>query len=197
MIDLASKEDYLDIEWLIRESFWNVNGPGCDEHYMIHHIRKMSCYNPSLDLTLKMDDKVVGVLTFLTASIKTKEDMVDILTICPLAIHPFYQKQGLGSRLMETGLNRAKALGYKGVVIWGDPQYYEKFGFVKGQDVGISTSDGTFNDAVLCKALEEGFFNVVKGRFIELHDLNIVKEDVIRYDQDFLKKRSMTSQTQG
>jgi predicted N-acetyltransferase YhbS len=114
-----------------------------------------------------------------------------------LAIHPFYQKQGLGSRLMEVGLNRAKALGYKGVVIWGDPQYYSKFGFVKGQDVGISTSDGTFNDAVLCKALEEGFFNVVKGRFIELHDLNIVKEDVIRYDQDFLKKRSMTSQTQG
>lgn len=195
MIDLVSKEDYLEIEWLIRESFWNVYGAGCDEHYMMHHIRKMSCYIPSLDFILKKDDKIIGVLTFLKASLKTKEKVYDILTICPLAIHPFYQKKGFGSVLMKTGLRRAEALGYKGVVIMGDPQYYEKFGFVKGQEQGISLSDGTYSDAVLCKALGDDFFNTVQGSFIELHEINIIKKELIRYDQDLLIQMSMKHQS--
>ena len=39
MIRLEKKEDYREVENLIRESFWNVYRPGCYEHYVIHVLR--------------------------------------------------------------------------------------------------------------------------------------------------------------
>ena len=33
------KEDYREVENLVRESFWNVYRPGCSEHYVIHVLR--------------------------------------------------------------------------------------------------------------------------------------------------------------
>ena len=33
------KEDYRDVENLVRESFWNVYRPGCLEHYVLHELR--------------------------------------------------------------------------------------------------------------------------------------------------------------
>ena len=33
------REDYREVENLIRESFWNVYRPGCSEHYVIHVLR--------------------------------------------------------------------------------------------------------------------------------------------------------------
>ena len=38
-IRLESKEEYREVEDLIRESFWNVYRPGCSEHYVIHVLR--------------------------------------------------------------------------------------------------------------------------------------------------------------
>lgn len=40
MIRLEKKEDYREVENLIRESFWNVYRPGCYEHYVIHVLDK-------------------------------------------------------------------------------------------------------------------------------------------------------------
>ena len=39
MIRLEKKEDYREVENLIRESFWNVYRPGCYEHYVIQVLR--------------------------------------------------------------------------------------------------------------------------------------------------------------
>ena len=33
------KEEYREVENLVRESFWNVYRPGCSEHYVIHVLR--------------------------------------------------------------------------------------------------------------------------------------------------------------
>jgi predicted N-acetyltransferase YhbS len=42
IIRLEKKEDYREIESLVRESFWNVYRPGCNEHYVIHVLREDS-----------------------------------------------------------------------------------------------------------------------------------------------------------
>ena len=39
MIRLEKKEDYREVENLIRESFWNVYRPGCYEHYVMSSTR--------------------------------------------------------------------------------------------------------------------------------------------------------------
>ncbi len=33
------ESDFREVENLIREAFWNLNVPGCDEHYLAHILR--------------------------------------------------------------------------------------------------------------------------------------------------------------
>ena len=39
IIRLARKEDYFNVEKMVRESFWNVYRPGCLEHYLLNQLR--------------------------------------------------------------------------------------------------------------------------------------------------------------
>ena len=39
IIRLERKEDYSNVEKMVRESFWNVYRPGCLEHYLLNQLR--------------------------------------------------------------------------------------------------------------------------------------------------------------
>ena len=39
IIRLERKEEYREVENLVREAFWNVYRPGCLEHYMLNQLR--------------------------------------------------------------------------------------------------------------------------------------------------------------
>lgn len=47
----------------------------------------------------------------------------------PVSVLPKRHRQGIGSALMRTGLERLRALGSKGCVVVGNPNYYPRFGF--------------------------------------------------------------------
>src|SRR5688500_7657639 len=51
------------------------------------------------------------------------------LGLGPVAMLPDRQRKGIGGRLIRAGLARAKADGWEGVFVVGDPRYYEQFGF--------------------------------------------------------------------
>ena len=51
------------------------------------------------------------------------------LLLGPLAVHPSYQKRGIGSALMREAIAGAKALGHRAIVLVGDEPYYRRFGF--------------------------------------------------------------------
>jgi predicted N-acetyltransferase YhbS len=51
------------------------------------------------------------------------------LLLGPLAVDPAAQGAGVGSALMEMALSRAAQLGHRGIILVGDPEYYERFGF--------------------------------------------------------------------
>jgi putative acetyltransferase len=53
----------------------------------------------------------------------------------PVSVLPERQKQGIGSTLMRAGLERLRALGSKGCVVVGDPNYYPRFGFENTPDM--------------------------------------------------------------
>lgn len=47
----------------------------------------------------------------------------------PVCVLPELHKQGIGSALVQAGLERLRALGSKGCIVVGDPAYYPRFGF--------------------------------------------------------------------
>jgi putative acetyltransferase len=55
----------------------------------------------------------------------------------PLSVRPDRQRSGIGSALMREGVARLRALGAKGCVVVGDPNYYERFGFRENPAVTV------------------------------------------------------------
>lgn len=48
----------------------------------------------------------------------------------PVSVIPLRQNAGIGSALIEAGLQRLIARGARGCVVLGDPAYYARFGFI-------------------------------------------------------------------
>nr|QQZ51030.1 N-acetyltransferase [Phenylobacterium glaciei] len=48
----------------------------------------------------------------------------------PVCAAPERQRQGVGSALITTGLDRLRHLGAAGCVLLGNPDYYRRFGFL-------------------------------------------------------------------
>ena len=51
------------------------------------------------------------------------------LGLGPVAVLPEWQRQGIGSALIERGLSAARELGGDLVFVLGEPAYYRRFGF--------------------------------------------------------------------
>jgi len=53
------------------------------------------------------------------------------LLLGPLTIDPALQGRGVGAGLIEVALARAALAGHRAVILVGDPDYYERFGFAR------------------------------------------------------------------
>lgn len=49
--------------------------------------------------------------------------------LAPLAVSPATQRRGVGSALIESGLQLLRERGVNTVLVYGDPDYYGRFGF--------------------------------------------------------------------
>lgn len=66
----------------------------------------------------------------LVVNLRESNKFIPELSLAPLAVLPEYQKQGVGSKLIEEGHKIAKKLGYHFSVVLGSEKYYPKFGYV-------------------------------------------------------------------
>lgn len=59
------------------------------------------------------------------------------LMLGPIAVAQHVQSLGLGSKLIGTTLDKARALGHRSVILVGDAPYYRRFGFTRGLTLGL------------------------------------------------------------
>ena len=69
LIRLETTTDHAEVEYLVRESFWNVYRPGCLEHYVLHCLRKDKNFVPELDFVMEKDGRIIGQNIFVKAVI--------------------------------------------------------------------------------------------------------------------------------
>ena len=82
---------------------------------------------PSLSLTGWLDGRLVGGIRFTALNIGGEGKA---LLLGPLIVHPTYKGNGFGKALSGEGIARARAQGFRLVVLVGDLPYYDRFGFV-------------------------------------------------------------------
>ena len=59
IIRLERKEEYHEVESLVRESFWNIYRPGCLEHYVLHKLRDDKDFVRELDFVMEKDNVII------------------------------------------------------------------------------------------------------------------------------------------
>jgi len=130
---------------------------------------------PLLSLVATVDDNVVGHILFTSAQIKHSQHMVSSAILAPLSVHPEYQSQGIGGRLIKEGLKQLKAGGVELVFVLGHPGYYPKYGFstagIKGFEASYPISPEN-SGAWMVQELHPGFIGHVCGKVICADALN-------------------------
>jgi putative acetyltransferase len=75
------------------------------------------------------DESVIGHILFSELGVEIDGRRVKSAALAPLAVQPNRQRQGIGSKLIESGLGSLRACGYEAVIVLGHPNYYPRFGF--------------------------------------------------------------------
>ena len=160
-------EDYEKTEEMTLRAFWNLHGPECNEHLLVHNLRNADCYIPALSRVAEIDGTIVGTIMYSHAQIQNQTGVHDVLSFGPLAIDPAAQNMGVGRALLQETLKLAREQGYTAICIFGEPEYYPKFGFKTADNYGITDWNGGNSDAFMGLELQEGALMKLGGRFRE------------------------------
>ena len=192
IIRLEEKEDYRAVEYLIRESFWNVYCPGCKEHYLIHVLRNDPAFIPELDFVMEKDGSLIGQNMFMKTIIEADDGRtIDVLTMGPICITPELKRKGYGKKLLDYSLQKATELGYGAVLFEGNIEFYGKSGLDYARNFGIRYHDlpeDADSSFFLCKELKPGYLSDVTGVYQTPQAYYVKDEDVEEFDKDFPEK---------
>jgi putative acetyltransferase len=105
---------------------------GADEARLVERLRRDG--DAVLALVALAGGAIVGHVVFsvMTAPFRG-------LALAPLAVLPSAQRTGIGSALVEAGIERARQAGWQAVFVLGDPAYYGRFGFRADLAEGFSS----------------------------------------------------------
>lgn len=159
--------DYRQTEHMTMRAFWNIHGPGCNEHLLVRKIRESDDYLPELSRVAELDGRIVGAIYYTKAKVVDGATIHNIITFGPLAVEPTLQNVGVGRMLLEETIELVRKTGYIGICIMGEPNYYPKRGFVTCDKFGITDEDGKNYDALMALPLDEKAFQSVHGKLIE------------------------------
>lgn len=101
-----------------------------NEAQLVDLLRKREDYIPDLSIVAVVNDQVVGHILFPQILIVQDDThQHKSLALAPISVLPSFQRQGIGKKLVEYGLQKAKELGFTSVIVLGHKEYYPKFGF--------------------------------------------------------------------
>jgi putative acetyltransferase len=81
----------------------------------------------------------------------------------PVAVLPEYHRQGIGSRLIDVGLQRCRRAGHGVVFVLGHPDYYPRFGFRPASADGFFYKKHEFDPYFFVLELEPGAIGELSG----------------------------------
>ncbi len=199
------KEDFREVENLVRDSFWNVYRPGCLEHYVLHQLRSQPGFIEELDFVMiieekdennQIKEKIIGQNVFVKANIASDDGRkLPILTMGPICIANDFKRQGLGKKLLDYCLEKAKDYGAKAICFEGNIDFYGKSGFKEASDYGIryhGLNEEDDTSFFLCKELEDGFLDDITGVYKTPAVYFVDENEAEIFDKNFSPKEKKT-----
>ena len=130
---------------------------------LAEEIRAKRFYLPQLELVMVDEqDAPIGYCNFARFHLEGKYEN-ELLLLSPVAVKTELQRQHISKELIEYGFERAKAMGYKAVIVEGNPRNYRSRGFVTSRDYGITAHESVGLPATECLMVRELVPGGLKG----------------------------------
>ena len=161
----VKEEEKAFIEDFVLEIFRDSTpySDGVLEKALVKEIRENKYYIPEFDLVAEEDGKIVGhyMMSKFPISGKHKEEM---LILTPVSVAISHQRRGIGTDMIKEGLELAKKEGYTGIIVEGNPQFYNKIGFETSTKFGIYASEKNLPPSEEClmamELVKDGLENI-------------------------------------
>jgi putative acetyltransferase len=125
-IRLAQESDLASIQRVIKTAFSD------EENEVISSfaadLAKEIASPPIKSLVAEVDNQVIGYVSYSPIFLKSDTNISGYI-LAPLAVSPAHQKQGVGSNLINSGIDMLTKDGAGILLVYGDPDYYGRFGF--------------------------------------------------------------------
>jgi putative acetyltransferase len=125
----------------------------------------------ALSLVAALNDRIVGHIMYSPASVGGD---VQGAALGPMAVLPEYQRQGIGSKLVEAGNRQLEEAGCPAVVVIGHADYYPRFGFSRASARGIECEWEVPDDAFMLVILDPAKMRGVTGLAEYRHEFSSV-----------------------
>ena len=192
IIRLEKEKDYLKVENMVRNSFWNIYRPGAYEHYIVHNLRNDESFINNLAYVIEKDDKIIAHINYSNGKIISNVAQMDAVVLGPISVDRDYQNQGYGSKLMEYTLKLIDENDIPFVFVIGDENYYKRFGFESASKYNIFL-DGTDRNEecpfFMIKVFDKDI--LLEGTFYNPDVFNVDENDVDEFDRQFEFKEKL------
>jgi putative acetyltransferase len=145
----------------IREVHLQAFSPSPNEAYLVDLLRRAG--KAPISLLAVSEGQIVGHVLFSPVTIDPAPlGTVHGLGLAPVGVLPAFQRQGVGTQLIERGLQDCERGGYDFVVVLGDPRYYSRFGFARAKAYELENEYGA-DEAFRVLELRPGVLQGVEG----------------------------------
>jgi putative acetyltransferase len=118
----------------------------------------------ALSLVAVSEGRVVGHILFTPVTILSGQGETRGMGLGPMAVASHRQRRGIGSQLVEAGLQILREEACPFVVVLGHPAYYPRFGFVPASRHGLTCQwEGVPDDAFMVLVLDKASMVGVSG----------------------------------
>jgi len=124
-----------------------------------------------LSLVATVNDQVVGHIMY---SPLTVGENLKGVALGPMAVVPEYQRQGIGTKLIETGNRKIKDGCHPFIIVVGHAEYYPRFGFRPASEHGIKCEWDVPHEVFMLLVLNEAKMQGVSGMAKYRHEFSTV-----------------------
>ena len=112
-------------------------GHGTRVAALVEALREATPTDGRLSLVAADGPTTVGHALFTRSLLDAPRRLVEVQVLSPIGVIPSRQRQGVGSMLIEHGVDVLSARGVPLVFLEGSPDYYAGRGFVPAMDLGF------------------------------------------------------------
>lgn len=157
-------EDFQSVERLVEAAFRTMAISDHTEHLLVAALRRSEAFLPGLSLVAETaSHRMVGHVLLTRIGVVNESRTFVSVGVAPLSVAPEFQRQGVGTALMQEAHRRALLEGFDSALLVGHAEYYSRFGYLPASRFGIRFPFEAPDACCLAVELVPGALREVQG----------------------------------